>query len=210
MMLPKKTLIIIFVFSTILLISAIIIYILSEEKRLLSEFLHKLEKADEESLVKILSKISNSNPSKYFFLKGLKDFYDGNEKSAISNLTKAISTPGLSEKEIGASKILIGQYLLLEKKDTKGLDLLTSGEAYKSFPEHVSFIIGMYNFEKGSYEEALEFFIPLTNAQNKEVREEALVRISFIQTAKYGKVSEEIKKQLSEINKELYKNLLTD
>lgn len=201
--------IIILVIAVVLIAIAVLLGVVSEEKRLHSDFMDALSKSDNERLEEILSKVSNINISKYYFLKGVKSLLDGNEKLGLSNLFLSLSNARLVEKEIGLSKLLIGQYLLLETKDTKGIQFLTSEECQKYYKEYADYTLGVYNFNKENYDEALDFLIGVTNTRDEKMRKDALLRVYFIQMLKSNYVDENLRKQLLDFEispKELLNN----
>lgn len=200
----------IFVGSIIFFAISLIFYVIFEGQRVDKEFFELLQKGNEEELNRFLKDVSNRSFSKYVYFVSLKNYSEGKEKEAISGFMNLISNGNISEREIGISKFIVGYYLLFEKNDIRGMGFILSSESYKYFPEYVNYVVGLYNFEKENYDEALKFFLSITNSRDEVMRKNVLTRIAFIDLAKEGRVSKEIKEQLRGINKELFYNLIKE
>ncbi|MCS7299554.1 MAG: hypothetical protein RMJ37_06340 [Spirochaetia bacterium] len=184
--------------AVVLLILALLLGVINEENRLHTDFVNALKDYDYEKANLILDKMSNVNISRYYLLKGVKDLLDGNEKSGLSNLFLSLSNTKLGEKEIALSKLLIGQYLLLEVGDIKGIQFLTDEGCQRYYKEYADYTLGVYNFNKESYDEALDFLIGVTNARDEKMKKDTLLRLYFINMLKSNYVDESLKKQLSD------------
>ncbi|MCX8029777.1 MAG: hypothetical protein N2712_07280 [Brevinematales bacterium] len=195
--------------SIILLVTSIILYITNVENRYYAGFVGALSNSDYEKMEDYLLAISNINTAKYLFLKGVKLFYEGDESSGVRYLLNSISNQKLLEKEIALAKLIVGNYLLMEKKDPSGIGLVTSPECNKYFQDYVAFIVGLYNFNNQNYDEALEFFSSLTNSGNEELKKESLLRISFILLSKGKDIDQSIIDKLSKFDINIT-NVLTE
>lgn len=199
-----------FIGAFVFFIISLTIYMVFEEKRVDKEFFDLLQKGDEEELLRFLEEVSNKSFSKYLYFSSLKDYSEGKEKEAIRGFVSLISNGSISEKEMGVAKFIVGYYLLFERNDIKGMKFVLSPESCKYFPEYVNYVVGLYNFEKENYDEALRFFLGITNAKDEVMRRNVLTRIAFIELAKGGKVSRGVKEQLERIDRELFYNLIKE
>lgn len=206
--LSRRLIFLVFVGSVLIFLATLIISIPSREEKLYSEFLSLLREESEEKMISFLIRVSNESEGKYYFLRGIKKFYDGDGEGGSKDLIKAVSSYNLSEKEAGLSKLLVGQYLLLEKKNERGIEFLRSKEVYNKFSDYANYILGLFSFEKGNYDEALKLFASITNTVREEIKREALRRILFIKLLREGKAEENVRKQLSEIDRTFYESLL--
>ncbi|MFN4245000.1 MAG: hypothetical protein ACK4F9_02495 [Brevinematia bacterium] len=203
----KKQIYFIFLSSLAVFLLSLVVISINNEKKIYYEFLELL-KSDDGKIDSYLLYLSNKDFSKYLFLKGIKHFWNNEPKEGYSSLVKALSNGRLRDKEIGISKFLIGQYLLFEENNPEGISFLTSEESYKFFHYYVNYALGIYNFNKENYDEAIEFFNLATNIPNEEIKKDIFLRIYFIETAKYKDVNENTKKTLSSVDKTLIKNLI--
>ncbi|MGC8964684.1 MAG: hypothetical protein ACP5KI_04920 [Brevinematia bacterium] len=202
------------IITTILLLFSLLTFVIStfiiypnKWKNYLIEFIQSIESNDNNKINKILLEISNSGkPEEYNFFYGLLKFYNGEEEEGTKILT-SISNSNLNEEEKVIMNFLVGEYLLFNK-DVSGIPLLLSKECYNIFSNYVNYTIGIYNFDKGNYEEALEFLYSATNIENQEIKKEVLLRITFIYLLKEGKIESNI---ISEIEKlESNKNFISN
>lgn len=206
----KRIVFFIFLSTLVLFILSLLVYFFLKEDSQYSNFLFLLEKADEKEIEAFLVNVSNKNLMKYYLLSGIKDFYDGEEGLGISNLMIVITNETLSKRDIAVAKFLIGSYLLLEENRLEGIGFLTSSETIKYFSNYVYYIIGVYNFDKENYDEAMDFLLPITNFNNEEIKKDILLRISFIQLAKEGKLSKEIESQILKLDKNIIETILSN
>lgn len=200
----------VFIVAFIFLVFSLVVYVAVEPKRIDVEFFRLLESGDEEKLNKFIIDISNKNFQKYVYFSSLIDYFDGRDKEAVEGFLSLISNGGISEKELGVSKFIVGYYLLFEKNDMRGMSFILSPESYKYFSEYVNYFIGLYNFERENYDEALKFFLVITNSSDENMRKSVLARIAFIELVKDNKVSKEVKDQLKSIDKDLFYNLIKE
>lgn len=200
----------VFIVAFIFLVFSLVVYVAVEPKRIDVEFFRLLESGDEEKLNKFITEISNKNFQKYVYFSSLIDYFDGRDKEAVEGFLSLISNGGISEKELGISKFIVGYYLLFEKNDMRGMSFILSPESYKYFSEYVNYFIGLYNFERENYDEALKFFLVITNSSDENMRKSVLARIAFIELVKDNKVSKEVKDQLKSIDKDLFYNLIKE
>lgn len=200
----------VFIVAFIFLVFSLVVYVAVEPKRIDVEFFRLLESGDEEKLNRFITEISNKNFQKYVYFSSLIDYFDGRDKEAVEGFLSLISNGGISEKELGVSKFIVGYYLLFEKNDMRGMSFILSPESYKYFSEYVNYFIGLYNFERENYDEALKFFLVITNSSDENMRKSVLARIAFIELVKDNKVSKEVKAQLKSIDKDLFYNLIKE
>ncbi len=188
----KKFVYIVFFFSLLVFLISLSLRILNRDQKLYSEFVNAMNLNDSQKIDSFLVSISNVSLDKYNFFKGIRCFWEGDFEEGFFILSSLLSNRSLSSKEVSIAKFLVGYYLLFEKNDSKGISFLTS-EPYTFFPEFVSYVIGVYNFNKGNYDEAIEFFYSSTNIPNENVRKDVISRILFIEISKYGEAGKDIK-----------------
>lgn len=202
----NNILIAILLFSVITLILSFLFINQSKNRYYLIELTKSLETENTNRLNKILEEVSNINIERYKLFYSLVKLYNGEEDEGIK-LLKTITNSSLTKEERSIANFLLGEYLLFNKDDS-GIPLLLNEDTYNMFSNYINYTIGVYNFEKGNYEESLDFLKLATNVKDNEIKKDILLRISFIQLMKEGKVEENI---INEINKlESNKNFVSN
>lgn len=200
----------VFVWVVAFLVVSFVVYMVFEGVEAEKEFFDLLQRGDEAEFNKFIVEISNKSFSRYVYFVSLKDYFEGREEEAISNLVTLISNRSVSEREIGVSKFIVGYYLMFEKNDVGGMEFVLSPESYKYFSEYVNYVVGLYNFEKEDYDKAMKFFLSITNSKDENLRKDVLSRIAFIELKNSGKVSKDVRYQLRDIDKKLFYELIKE